>query len=183
MRLLKVAVVGLPFMLAATACEEPSGADQYNEAKYVGGVYGSTLDVYGFQAHRNNWIDPYWYFDWRSDRCSNSPDTFSYPISWWAVSGSRVVSVWKACERHDFNWKQFYGIEEFIDPTLDTWRSGTIFASNQRLEDDIRFLCWDRLNGVWAAFLPDCLAKAVVYNVAVTAASLSYSVDFHHNGP
>ncbi|WP_419943793.1 phospholipase A2 [Candidatus Poriferisodalis sp.] len=115
----------------------------------------------------------YPYLTWTSDQCTGSPDEAHYTISGFAVPGpsssARSVLIYRACWRHDFNWRNLSRIEHFVDPNVDSWNQDAKDDSDALLEQDFRRLC-DSIfpEPAWIAARNSCYIDAAAYELVVS---------------
>ena len=77
--------------------------------------------------------------------------------------------MYKACWRHDFNWRNLSRIEHFVDPKVDSWNEQAKDDSDALLEVDIHQLCdGSFIEPAWIAARASCYLDAAVYEFAVS---------------
>ena len=152
----------------------PTGQRQYDDVRRFGatGDVPNQLTLAQFLDARANDHADYPYLTWTSDNCTSSPDKIHYNITGVAVltsgSSTRTVPVFKACWRHDFNWRNLTRVQHHVDPSVSSWSVATKEEADSRLGTDIRQLCDETFaESSWILARNSCYLDAAVYKLAV----------------
>jgi len=164
----------------------PRWQHQYDRVQKIGhtGTAEPKLTLDEFVATRANDHADYPYLTWTEDGCTGWPDRYHARVLTEQVSPGdtvlvhdvvderdlveRVVPVYRACWRHDFNWRNLSRIHHYVDHRAKSWTEDTKADADAQLETDIETLCRQYLNDEdWQSKLSGCYfnAKLIYWGV------------------
>ena len=160
----------------------PTGQRQYEDVQRFGnlGDVSDQLTLAAFVEARAKNHGDYPYLTWASDQCSSSPDNRRFGIVdperehsadyHTGLVAYRVVRVYHACWRHDFNWRNLPRIQYQVDPAIQSWNDDTKSEADMQFGTDIRAMCDATLTGAaWAAVRETCYRRAAIYEFVVSS--------------
>lgn len=158
----------------------PTGQRQHEEVLRFGhtGNVANQLTLAEFVETRADEHLDYPYLTWTSDQCTVVADEWTYwrtatPADYAANQNtgtwvSITLPVYRACWRHDFNWRNLSRIEHFVDTRVDSWNQRARDDSDNQFEVDLRVVCDDFLKGsLWQDSKVKCYSNAAAYRWGV----------------
>ena len=178
------------FELAVTV---PRWQHQYDLVQKMGhtGTAEPKLTLDEFVTTRANDHADYPYLTWTADDCSSWPDRYHAQVLTEEAATDdivvvhniiderdlveRVVPVYRACWRHDFNWRNLSRIHHHVDHRAKSWTGETKSDADSQLERDMETLCRQYLNdGYWQSALSGCYLNAKMMYLGVSAIELGW---------
>ena len=159
----------------------PTGERQYEEVQRFGHtgdvVTQATLDEF-LQVRAEEHLN-YPYLTWTSDDCTGVRDEWTYwreatPADYAANQNtgawvSITIPVYRACWRHDFNWRNLARIEHYVDSRVDSWNQRARDDADDQFELDLRVVCDDYLqSSLWQDAGVKCYSNAGAYRWGVS---------------
>ena len=158
----------------------PTGERQHEEVQRFGhtGNVPNQLTLAEFVETRAIEHLDHPYLTWTSDDCTLVRDEWHYwreatPADYAANQNtgtwvSTTLPVYRACWRHDFNWRNLSRIEHFVDPRVDSWNKRARDNSDDQFELDLRVVCDDFLrSSLWRDAKVKCYSNAGAYRWGV----------------
>ena len=164
----------------------PTGQWQYEDVQRLGhtGDAPDQLTLAEFVETRANHHGDYPYLTWSSDQCTGSPDERRFGIIdpdrelsadyHTGLIAYRIIRVYHACWRHDFNWRNLARIQHQVDPVIRSWNEDTKSDADMQIGEDIRTMCDITLAGTaWTPARESCYRRAAMYEFAVSSLPLN----------